>query len=120
MKSALMRPPPRRVLDPRAAREAEVAALAHDLRAQLARVDADASEERSAASASVSVEALTTVPMPPFHSRSTGARRIARMTSVGASDSSSIPSAARACSDSRIDLAARGYTPPPSEIFSRS
>ena len=30
MKSALMRPPPRGVLDPRAAREAEVAALAHD------------------------------------------------------------------------------------------
>ena len=41
MKSALMRPPPRRVLDARAAREAEVAALPHDAAAQLARVDAD-------------------------------------------------------------------------------
>ena len=42
-----------------------------------------ASDERSSASASVSVEALTTVPMPPFHSRSTGARRIAWITSAG-------------------------------------
>ena len=42
-----------------------------------------ASLERSRASASVSVDALTTVPMPPFQSTSTGARRIARMTSFG-------------------------------------
>ena len=79
-----------------------------------------ASLARSCASASVSVEAFTSVPMPPFHSRSTGARRIARMTSVGGSASSDTPSASRACGDSRIDFAVRGYTPPPSESFSRS
>ena len=60
------------------------------------------------------------MPMPPFQSRSTGARRIARITSLGASASSSIPSAARAASDSGIHLAVRGQTPPPSEIFARS
>ncbi len=79
-----------------------------------------ASLERSWASASVSVEAFTSVPMPPFQSRSTGARRIARMTSVGGSDSSVTPSASRACGESRIDFAVRGKTPPPSEISSRS
>ena len=79
-----------------------------------------ASLERSSASASVSVEALTTVPMPPFHSTSTGARRIARMTSVGVSTASSMPSAARACSGSSMRLALRGHTPPPSEIAARS
>ena len=41
MKSALMCPPAARELDPRAAREAEVAALPHDPAAQLGRVDAD-------------------------------------------------------------------------------
>ena len=72
-----------------------------------------ASLERSSASASLSVDALTTVPIPPFQSRSTGARRIARMTSVGASASSSMPSArarllgaARSLGAARPDAAA--------------
>ncbi len=39
--SVLILPPPQRVLDPRALREAEVAALADDLAAQLVAVDAD-------------------------------------------------------------------------------
>ena len=60
------------------------------------------------------------MPMPPFHSRSTGARRIAWMTSVGGSRSASVPSAARASGDRAIDLAARGNTPPPAEILSLS
>ena len=70
MKSALMRPPADE-LDPRALREAEVAALAHHAAAQLSASTRIASLERSSASASVSVDALTTVPMPPFQSRST-------------------------------------------------
>jgi hypothetical protein len=46
--------------------------------------------------------------MPPFHSRSTGARRIARMTSVGGRTSSVMPSAACACAESLIAFALRG------------
>ena len=72
------------------------------------------------ASASVSVDALTTVPMPPFHSRSTGARRIARMTSLGGSASASTFKAARTWGESGIDFADRGHTPPPAEIAARS
>ena len=58
--------------------------------------------------------------MPPFQSRSTGARRSARISSFGASASSSIASASRASGESGIDLALRGKTPPPGEISSRS
>ena len=84
MKSALIAPAAARVLDPRALGEAEVAALRHHAAAQLGRRRRGSRRcERSCASSSVSVEALTTVPMPPFHSRSTGARRIARITSLG-------------------------------------
>ena len=79
-----------------------------------------ASLERSSASASDSVDAFTTVPMPPFQNTSTGARRMARMTSVGASTASSMPRAARACSGSSMRLALRCQTPPPSEIAARS
>ncbi len=46
--------------------------------------------------------------MPPFQSRSTGARRSALITSLGASASSSIASASRASGESGIDLALRG------------
>ncbi len=57
--------------------------------------------------------------MPPFHSRSTGACRIALSNSAGASAVvvSDRPSAARACEDTGMDLAVRGQTPPPAEIF---
>ncbi len=60
--------------------------------------------------------------MPPFHSRSTGALRIAFISSFGdsCSASPSMPSAARTCADTGIDLAARGYTPPPSLISALS
>ena len=44
-----------------------------------------ASVSRSPTSACVSSEDLTNVPMPPFQSRSTGARRIARTSSSGSS-----------------------------------
>ena len=54
--------------------------------------------------------------MPPFHSRSTGARRIAWISSLGVSRSASTSSASRTCGDSAIDFAVRGKTPPPSEI----
>ena len=58
--------------------------------------------------------------MPPFHSRSAGARRIAR-TSVGGSrfpGSTSRTSAARA--DTGIAFMVRGKTPPPSLISDSS
>jgi hypothetical protein len=74
----------------------------------------------SPAWACVSEDAFTYVPMPPFHSRSTGARSSARISSVGFSRSASMPSARRAGSDSGIDLALRGHTPPPSEMSDAS
>jgi len=48
--------------------------------------------------------------MPPFHSRSTGAFRIAFMSSFGLSavTPASMPSAARVSADTGIDLALRG------------
>ena len=58
--------------------------------------------------------------MPPFQSRSTGARSSARIRSLGASASSRTSSAARSSGDSGIDLAERENTPPPFEISSRS
>ncbi len=74
---------------------------------------------RSPASALVSVDAFTKVPIPPFQSRSTGARRIALTTSSGvrgaARSTSPTPSTRRAASDRSTDFAARGYTPPPGE-----
>ncbi len=78
---------------------------------------------RSPASAFVSVDAFTKVPIPPFQRRSTGARRIALTTSSGVSapprstarSGSPMPSTRRAASDRSTDLAARGYTPPPGE-----
>ena len=56
--------------------------------------------------------------MPPFHSRSTGARRIAEISSSGDSavTEPSRPSAARACAETGTDFAERGQTPPPAEI----
>ena len=54
--------------------------------------------------------------MPPFQSRSTGARRIAWMSSLGVSRSACTSSAAWTWADRAIDLAVRGKTPPPSEI----
>ena len=56
--------------------------------------------------------------MPPFHSRSTGARRIAEISSSGdrATTAASRPSAARACAETGTDFADRGQTPPPAEI----
>ena len=69
----------------------------------------------SPTSASFSVDALTYVPMPPFHSRSTGALRMARISSAGvilvAVDS--MPSAAFTCGVTGTDFALRGKTPPP-------
>jgi hypothetical protein len=60
--------------------------------------------------------------MPPFHSRSTGARRIAFISSFGliAVASDSMPSAALASADNGIDLAERGNTPPPLPISALS
>ena len=76
----------------------------------------------SPASAWVSSLALTYVPIPPFHSRSAGARRTARISSGGLSrvTSSSIPSAARISGPTGTDFAVRGHTPPPALIASRS
>ena len=73
-------------------------------------------------SACVSPLALTYVPMPPFHSRSAGARRIARINSGGFNrvTSSSIPNAARISAPTGTDFAVRGHTPPPALIAARS
>ena len=56
--------------------------------------------------------------MPPFQSRSTGACRIAFISSAGviAGMPSSMPSEVRIASLSGIDFSARGKMPPPSEI----
>ena len=54
--------------------------------------------------------------MPPFQSRSTGARRMAWISSVGVSRSASMPSTSRAWGESGTDFAVRGHTPPPAEI----
>ena len=81
MASVLMRPPRERVLDAAALREAEVAALADDAAAQLPRVDADRVVGPVADVGVALLLALTYVPMPPIQSRSTGARRIARISS---------------------------------------
>ena len=65
--------------------------------------------------------AFTYVPIPPLNSRSTGASRIARISSTGesATASSASPSAARIASDTGIDFAVRGHTPPPALISER-
>jgi hypothetical protein len=59
--------------------------------------------------------------MPPLNSRSTGARRIERISSTGVSAStpSARPRAARIGSDTGIDFAVRGHTPPPALIRER-
>ena len=77
---------------------------------------------RSPTSALVSDAAFTYVPMPPFHNRSTGALRIALMSSVGDSDSTSapIPSTSRISGVIATALRLRANTPPPLEIFDLS
>jgi hypothetical protein len=54
--------------------------------------------------------------MPPFHSRSTGARRIADISSDGVRWSARTSSASCTWALSGIDFAVRGNTPPPSLI----
>ena len=73
---------------------------------------------RSPTSACVSLLAFTYVPMPPFHSRSTGAFRMALISSLGVMDftPSAMPSAARTSGVMSMDLALRGWMPPPLEI----
>jgi hypothetical protein len=58
--------------------------------------------------------------MPPNHNRPTSARRIALITSAGVASVLAMPSMARTSSESRIDFALRGYTPPPREISALS
>ncbi len=74
-----------------------------------------ASLARSSTSSWLSLDALTKVPMPPFHSRSTGAFRMRLMSSVGTSFSSAMPSASRdlrrdrdRLGQPRVDAAALG------------
>ena len=60
--------------------------------------------------------------MPPFHSRSAGARRMAAISSGGLSSltSSAMPKAARISGPTGTRLAVRGHTPPPALIVERS
>ncbi len=60
--------------------------------------------------------------MPPFQSRSTGAARMAEISSSGdsAETVASRPRALRACGDTGIDFTVRGQTPPPGEISAGS
>ena len=70
----------------------------------------------SPTSAWLSSRAFTNVPMPPFQSRSTGARSSVRISSFGGSASAFVWSAARSSGESGIDFALRGKTPPPAEM----
>ena len=56
--------------------------------------------------------------MPPFHSRSTGAARMAEISSSGGSalTVASRPRIVRACGETGTDFTLRGQTPPPGEI----
>lgn len=74
----------------------------------------------SPTSAFDSAEDLMYVPMPPFHSRSTRALRIVCIRSAGVIlvTPGSMPSASRMCALTGIDLALRGWMPPPAEISS--
>ena len=54
--------------------------------------------------------------MPPFHSKSTGALRIAEISSLGVMVARSSRSICRAASLSVSDFALRSKTPPPGEI----
>ena len=76
-----------------------------------------ASLDRSPTSAFDWFDAFTYVPMPPFHSRSTGADRIAEIRLSGdiAVSVSGSPSTARTWGVSWIDLTDRGKTPPPAD-----
>jgi hypothetical protein len=65
-----------------------------------------------------SEDALTYVPMPPNHIRSTSSWRIARTMSGPVTTLPGSPSSARASGGSAISLAARSYTPPPFESSS--
>ena len=75
---------------------------------------------RSPTSAWDSLAALTYVPMPPFQSRSTGARKMTETSSLGVRGPSGAPNTARARALSSIDFSVRGYTPPPGEISEAS
>ena len=60
--------------------------------------------------------------MPPFQSRSTGARRIAWISSAGVIVVAPLGSASASaiCGVMSIDFRLRGKMPPPSEISERS
>ncbi len=72
----------------------------------------------SPTSAFVSDCDFTYVPMPPFHRRSTGARRAARMSSSGVRDSrpAGRPRADAISGLIRTDFSDRANTPPPAEM----
>ncbi len=76
----------------------------------------------SPTSAFDSTDAFTYVPMPPFHSRSTGEWRIAFIRSAGVIlvTLSSMPRASRMWALTGIDLAVRGKMPPPADSSSVS
>ena len=97
-----------RVLDAAALREAEVAAFADDLGAQLRAVDADARRWRGRRPRRwIRRLAFTYVPMPPFHSRSTGMLQDRADDLVGrAAAVASMPSSARASARQRDGLGA--------------
>ena len=101
----------------------EVAALADDLAPRswwpLTRI---ASLARSPMAELSSVAALTYVPMPPFHSRSTGACRIAFISSAGVMVDVPL-GRPRASTISRVmgtDFSDRSNTPPPALMRSVS
>ncbi len=58
---------------------------------------------------------FTYVPIPPFHSTSTGARRMALTNSLGVNVARSAPRTAWACGLISMDFNDRGYTPPPDD-----
>ncbi len=78
---------------------------------------------RSPTSEFDSFDDFTYVPMPPFHSRSTGAFRMALISSFGVMSwgaSSGMPTAARTSGDGVTLFALRSMMSPAGDIFDRS
>ncbi|MNF15050.1 hypothetical protein D3C80_2174880 [compost metagenome] len=71
----------------------------------------------SPTSAWLSLLALTYVPIPPFHSRSTGALSKAFSSSVGVSLSASMSKRSFICGEIAMLFALREKIPPPSDMM---
>lgn len=104
------------VLDPCSAGHAQISAFPDHSGTQVPCVDADPVVGRIShvgmrLGSRLHIRSHATVPQQ-IH----GAHRIARITSAGVGDSSSMPSTVRAAGDKDTTFASRDHTPPPAEI----